>query len=197
MFLVFGLAGIVVYYRRHSDFLGLNQLLVGHGGKAGKGARLHDPAQDYHPTFQWPVLWVSLVLLAAAVGWFLWERAHRDAPPLDRPERGVAEDVAETIGEAIDDLEAEPDARRAVIAAYARMEGVLARNGLRRTASETPTEYLRRILLGLTTRVEAVRRLTTLFEQAKFSDHAIDGGMKREAIDALRSIRDDLQGASA
>lgn len=197
MFLVFGLAGIVVYYRRHSDFLGLNQLLGGHGGKAGKGTRLHDPAQNYDPTFQWPVLWVSLVLLAAVVGWFLWERAHRDAPPLGRPERDVAEDVAETIGEAIDDLEAEPDARRAVIAAYARMEGVLARNGLRRTASETPTEYLRRILLGLTTRVESVRRLTTLFEQAKFSDHAIDGGMKREAIDALRSIRDDLQGASA
>jgi len=197
MFIVFGLAGVVVYFRRHSNFLGLNQLLVSHNGKGGKNGRLHDVAQTYHPTFQWPVLWVSLVLAAAAVGWYLWWRAHREMPPLRETGRGIAEEVADTICDAIDDLESEPDSRRAVIAAYARMENVLARNGLRRKPSETPTEYLRRILLGLTTRVEAVRRLTALFEQAKFSDHAIDGGMKQEAIDALRAIRDDLQAARA
>jgi hypothetical protein len=196
MFLVFAFAGLAVYFRRHSNFFQLNRLLASQGGKGGKHGRLHDVAQNYHPTFQWPVLWVSLVLLAGVVGWYLWLRAHREPPPLAREERRVADDVAETIGEAIDDLESEPDARRAVIAAYARMENVLARNGLRRRASETPTEYLRRILLGLTTRVEAVRRLTALFEQAKFSDHAIDGRMKQEAIDALRAIRDDLQVAT-
>ena len=43
-----------------------------------------------------------------------------------------------------------------MIAAYARMEGVFGRHGLRRQMSETATEYLQRILLGLTTRVEAV-----------------------------------------
>ena len=109
----------------------------------------------------------------------------------------VAEDLAATIGDAIDDLEAEPDARRAVIAAYARMEGVLGRHGLRRAPSETPLEYLRRILLGLTSRGDAVSRLTTLFEQAKFSRHEIDGAMKQDAIGALREIRDDLAGAPA
>jgi hypothetical protein len=45
--------------------------------------------------------------------------------------------------------------------------------------------------------VEAVGRLTGLFEQAKFSDHPIDGGMKQDAIDALRVIRDDLRVAEA
>jgi hypothetical protein len=99
--------------------------------------------------------------------------------------------------DAIDDLEAEPDARRAVIAAYARMEGVLARHGLRRTPSETPLEYLRRILIGLAARPDAVKRLTSLFEQAKFSRREIDGEMKREAIGALREIRDDLREAPA
>jgi hypothetical protein len=197
MFLVFALAGLAVYFRRHSGFPGLNQLLTGHDGKGGRNGRLHDVAQTYHPTFQWPVLWVALVVLAAVAGWFLWLRAHREAPPLAGEERTVADEIAETIDDAIDDLESEPDARRAVIAAYALMENVLARNGLRRRASETPTEYLRRILLGLTTRVEAVRRLTALFEQAKFSDHTIDVGMKQEAIDSLRAIRDDLQAVGA
>ncbi len=55
--------------------------------------------------------------------------------PLPIPEAGVADDLATTIGIAIDDLEAEPDARRAVIAAYARMEATLARHGLQ-TAAE-------------------------------------------------------------
>ncbi|MBA3844696.1 MAG: DUF4129 domain-containing protein [Actinobacteria bacterium] len=101
------------------------------------------------------------------------------------------------MNDAIDDLEAEPDARRAVIAAYARMEAVLARHGLRRRPSETPVEYLRRVLLGLTERADAVSRLTDLFEQAKFSRHEIDGAMKQDAIGALREIRDDLRGAVA
>jgi hypothetical protein len=77
------------------------------------------------------------------------------------------------------------------------MEGVLARHGLRRKPSETPLEYLRRILLGLTARADAVTRLTSLFEQAKFSQHDIDASMKHDAIGALREIRDDLQGAPA
>jgi hypothetical protein len=84
-----------------------------------------------------------------------------------------------------------------VSAAYARMEGVLTRNGLRRRPSETTVEYLRRILLGLTARGDSVKRLTALFEEAKFSRHEIDDTMKQEAIGALREIRDDLQGAAA
>jgi hypothetical protein len=121
---------------------------------------------------------------------------RRTAIPLDR-EQTVAEDFAASIGDAIDDLENEPDARRAVIAAYARMENVLARNGLKRRPSETPVEYLRRILLGLTSRGDSVSRLTSLFEQAKFSRHEIDVSMKLDAIGALREIRDDLQEAHA
>ena len=105
----------------------------------------------------------------------------------------VAEDFAATIGDAIDDLEAEPDARRAVIAAYARMEGVLGRHGLRREPSETPVEYLRRVLPASPRAPTRSLRLTGLFEEAKFSRHEIDGGMKRDAIDALGAIRDDLR----
>jgi hypothetical protein len=94
------------------------------------------------------------------------------------------------IGDAIDDLEAEPDPRRAVIAAYARMERNLAGHGLRRRPSEAPLEYLRRVLLGLGARGAPVERLTELFERARFSHHRIDVAMKDEALTALREIRD-------
>lgn len=189
-FLLFGLR------RSHPHLLenfhpfgsGSTSRLNGHG-------RSHAP---YNPTFQWSVLWVALVLLggSAAFGYYKWRTRKSAFVPRD-PELTVAEDFAATIDEAIDDLESEPDARRAVIAAYARMEAVLGRNGLRRAPSETALEYLRRVLLGLTSRGEPVRRLTDLFEQAKFSAHAIDTGMKHDAIAALREIRGDLQGAPA
>ncbi len=38
----------------------------------------------------------------------------------------------------------------------------------------------------------AVERLTKLFARAKFSTHAIDAGMKAEAIEALAGLRAEL-----
>ena len=163
-------------------------------GKVTPG-ELH--TSPYNPKFRWPVLWGTIVLLAAGFAYVLWRRKHSPQPEPGQADETVAEAVAASIDGALDDLENEADARRAVIAAYARMEAVLARMGLRRKQSETSLEYLRRILLGLTSRTDAVTRLTGLFEQAKFSRHEIDGTMKQEAIDALRAIRDDLQPAEA
>jgi uncharacterized membrane protein (DUF485 family) len=174
----------------HQLFFG-NHLATGKG-KNGKGAAA------YTPTFQWPVLWATIVLLLACVAvWVWWRRKHPPVARLGAATRTLEDDVAGSLSDAIDDLESEPDARRAVIAAYARMERAFGRHGLSRQVSETASEYLERILLGLTTRVEAVGRLTGLFDQAKFSDHPIDGRMKQDAIDALRVIRDDLQVAEA
>jgi len=199
MMFFFGcLAFIVVYLKRHHHSIfninpqGLNNAKNALKHRGGHRAKVE-------PQFEWTVLWIALAVLAAGCGWFYYTwrmRKKRTAVPLDH-ERTVADDFAASIGDAIDDLEAEPDARRAVIAAYARMEAVLARNGLRRRPSETPVEYLRRILLGLTARGDAVSRLTSLFEQAKFSRHEIDASMKQDAIGALREIRSDLQGAQA
>lgn len=145
------------------------------------------------PHFEWPVLWVALALGAAVVGVVVARRPHRDPVPL---EPSVEDELAADLGDAIDDLEAEPDPRRAVVAAYARMEGSLARHGLRRLPSQTPLEYLRRLLAELSGRAEAAARLTALFEEARFSTHSIDATMKREAIDALRAIRAGLAEAS-
>jgi hypothetical protein len=199
MLFFFGaLAFVVIYLKRHH-----HHFLVPHlKGLNGKKKAIHGVnghAAAVEPHFEYTVLWISLVVIAVGGGWlyYAWRtRKKRTAMPLDR-EQTVVEDFAASIGDAIGDLENEPDARRAVIAAYARMETVLARNGLKRRPSETPVEYLRRILLGLTSRGDSVSRLTSLFEQAKFSRHTIDDAMKQDAIGALREIRDDLHGAHA
>ncbi|MDX6452518.1 MAG: hypothetical protein QOH16_2567 [Gaiellaceae bacterium] len=200
MLLCFGvLAFVVLYLKRHNHHLTLPHLKTPNAAKGALRKNGHGHRAAVEPHFEYTVLWLALAALAVGGGWFyyVWRRrTKRTAAPLEL-EQTVAEDFASSIGEAIDDLESEPDARRAVIAAYARMETVLARSGLKRRPSETPVEYLRRILLGLTSRGDSVTRLTSLFEQAKFSRHPIDAAMKQDAIGALREIRDDLQGAQA
>lgn len=193
----FILIGIVIIYikRHHGHLFGNNDSGLQKVKNGLDNARARQVASKYNPQFEWTVFWIAIVGLVATAGALVYghrRRRRRSAVPLDGVST-VAEDLVAEMSDAIEDLEAEPDARRAVIAAYARMEGVLARHGLRRLPSETPLEYLRRILLGLTARADAVKRLTTLFEQAKFSRHEIDGGMKLEAVGALREIRDDLR----
>ena len=197
IFLMIGI--VIIYIKRHHGHLFSSDSGLSKVQNSLDKARARQVASKYNPRFEWTVFWIALAGLVGS-GAALYaghrRRKRRSAVPFGGGST-VAADLAAEMSDAIEDLEAEPDARRAVIAAYARMEGVLARHGLRRLPSETPLEYLRRILLGLTGRADAVKRLTSLFEQAKFSRHEIDSAMKQDAIGALREIRDDLRGAPA
>ena len=97
----------------------------------------------------------------------------------------------------LDQLEDEADPRRAVIAAWIRMERGLAGAGLPRHAAETPLEYTARVLEEARVTPAAVRRLADLYEQAKFSRHTIDEEMRRAAVDAVTVIRRELEAEQA
>jgi hypothetical protein len=140
------------------------------------------------------IVTVALIVLAVAAWWYAG-RARRKARGELRPRLAAA--VAQAVDESLDDLRAEPDPRRAVIAAYARLERVLAAHGLPRKPSEAPLEYLARMLTDLSVSDDAARALTELFERAKFSQHAVGSEMKEQAIDALETVRDDLLAAEA
>jgi hypothetical protein len=143
--------------------------------------------------FDWmPVIVVSSLTAAglAAAAFALVRRRETT------PSEGTAELVVLALERTLDDLRAERDPRRAVIAAYAQMETVLGRAGLPRLASEAPREYLRRVLGELGAGTESIERLTGLFERAKFSPHEIDGVMKDDAIGALEHLRDELRSAT-
>jgi hypothetical protein len=116
-----------------------------------------------------------------------------------RPE-GVADEEPDELLAAVDlsleDLENEPDPRRAVIRAYARMEHALDSYGIARRPAETPLEYIARALTALRVGRRSVERLSALFERAKFSNHEIDLTMKGDAIAALGALREELAGAA-
>jgi hypothetical protein len=150
--------------------------------------------ETYDPEFVWlPVL---VVVVLGAIGFGAMYLSARSARERRSPEERLAEALAAVLDDTLDDLRAEKDPRRAVIAAYARLERTLAANGLARHPSEAPGEYLARILPKLELERGSVRRLTDLFTRAKFSPHDVDAGMKEEAIDALSTVRDELRAAA-
>jgi hypothetical protein len=190
IFLSFVLAALAVVRR-----------LSGRRGDETGPAAPTTPTTETEPARRLPTLdpasidWlvVGLVFAAALVGFAIL------AAVLVRPRgRSVGELEArkalETmLDETLDDLHREPDPRKAVIAAYARMEHSLGAYGLPRRPWEAPLEYLARVIAELTGSATAARRLTRLFERAKFSEHSIDAPMKEDAISAVAAVRDELR----
>jgi hypothetical protein len=152
------------------------------------------PTTGYRPEFAvWPVVAVLTLVVAALGAWWLAGRARRKA--LGKPPSTPVEALADVLAATLDDLRAESDPRRAVIAAYARMERSFAAVGLPRAAAEAPEEYVERVLEGLPISQRAVDRLTALFTWARFSRHDVRMETKEEAIRTLEEIQQELVAA--
>src|SRR5438477_10620295 len=115
---VLGILALVLYLKRHHSHL----FTQGSLRKAGNVVNKHHTGSTelkYEPRFEWSVFWIALVALIATAAFLIDQRRRllrrRKAVPL--PGSTVAEDFAAEMTDAIEDLEAEPDARRAVIAA--------------------------------------------------------------------------------
>jgi hypothetical protein len=150
-------------------------------------------SRGYEPEFAtMPVLIVAAAVLAAVVAVVLARRARRRSEErTESPPPTLSEVLADTL----DDLRSEPDPRRAVIAAYARLERALAAAGHARRRSDAPGEYLARVLREANVAPYAVERLTALFARAKFSQHEVGEEMRSEAIEALEEVREELRAA--
>jgi len=159
-------------------------------GKQGGPPRKHASQQL---AVQWGEIVVVLALVAAGGAVYVVRRKQLGQSPR-RVRLGTApETVAAALDESLDDLRSDPDLRRAIVAAYARMEKALAAVGMPRDPAEAPREYLERVLLSLDASAGAVRSLTDLFEWARFSHHEPEPSMRDEAVDALVAVRDELR----
>ena len=161
----------------------------GSGVGAGQNQGHHHALASRSLHFRWDELLVvlGLLLIGVMVAVRLSRRSQRTPPEV------APEVLAEALDESLDDLRNDPDLRRAIIAAYARMEAALAASGVPRHPAEAPFEYVERVLLSLAASEDAVSRLTDLFEWARFSHHEPEPAMRDEAIDALIAVRDELR----
>ena len=148
----------------------------------------------YEPQFAWSpaLLVVALVVLRPRRALFSHRARRQEADP---PSDALLPALADVLDETLTICGPRQDPRRAVIAAYARMERALAAYGLPRSPSEAPDEYLQRIFADLDVSRLATSRLTALFSWAKFSGHDVAPEMKQEAIEALEAVREELRAA--
>jgi hypothetical protein len=152
------------------------------------------------PGFSGAVGGLALVAAVASVALMLWIfLADRLAawwygPLGDVP---APEPLLEAVEVSLDDLRRDPDTRRAIILCYRRFEQALGGAGVPRSPWETPTEFMRSVLARLPIPFRAVRRLTALFERARFSEHSLTPRDRDEAVDALVEIRGALERIAA
>jgi hypothetical protein len=167
-----------------------------HNPFSGGGARSHGIAARRVPRpshtaitgTDWTAIVVIWVLLVAA-GVILLLRFRRARGEL-RP-RPLPPETDGTGEPEVARLRRERDPRRAVIAAYAAMERLMARDGIPRGAHEAPMEYLGRVTLRGHHGVAAVHRITALFQRARFSGRPVDEEMRGRAIDAIGELEGD------
>jgi hypothetical protein len=137
----------------------------------------------------WIALAVALAAVAAVAGLAWWALRA----PRPRPSRRLAASLRRVLDDAIEDVLGEADPRRAVVAAWARLERVLSAHGLPRRESEAPFEYAARAGAELDGEALPLERLAALFEWARFSLNDVTPAMREEALTGLRTVRDGLR----
>jgi hypothetical protein len=160
-------------------------------GGASKAQKTQPAHKQYEPHFQWLPVFVVGSLIVGIGGALAFMALRRRREEIEQAP--VRETLAEVLAETLDDLRNEPDPRKAVIGAYAKMERTLAARGFPRDESEAPHEYLGRILGIVEGSAHSVRRLTRLFERARFSPHDVDQKMKDDAIESLVGLQAQLE----
>jgi hypothetical protein len=170
-------------------------LLIGAALVAGAILGVHRVSKSGW-SFQLPTWVLPLVLSALAAGvvvlLFVLRARRRPVVSVDGDLEKV-DAVRVAVDASLRDLRDGQDPRRAVIAAYRRMEQTLTAAGLPRRPAETAREYVVHALTSLELRAEPPRTLTTLFERARFSVRPIDVAMRDQAIDALVAMQHELK----
>jgi hypothetical protein len=144
---------------------------------------------------------VAALALLFAVGIFALLMLVALAGPLEKwwiARTGAVLRPAPAAGPArLEDLRADPDARRAVIRAWGRFERVLAAADHPRAAWQTAAEFGRAAVARLPVAAPSVQRLTGLFEVARFSVRPVGAEARDAACDCLDEISAALESPDA
>jgi Domain of unknown function (DUF4129) len=178
--------GVIHLNRIHLPAFGAS----GSADGSGVGGLVHHGSGGQVGTVDWltaGVLWLVMIVTAVLA----YRRFRRPAGAI-APTAIAAEPVPEP-RTAPADLRAHPDAREAVIATYAEMERELGSRDLRRAPAEGPREYLGRVIGHVRGSRPALRRLTGLYERARFSVHPVDRAMQDDAVDSLEAMQSELE----
>jgi hypothetical protein len=147
-----------------------------------------------------PLGWAVIVAFVAAIlavfaALIVLLRQNPGPPPTGR--RRTSRAMLEELEASEMDLRTIDDPRAAVIACYSRMQKAVTASGVNRRESDTPFELLERLAVDGRIPHSVARRLTELFETAKFSLRPVDESMRMQALDCLGQARQALESEPA
>jgi hypothetical protein len=164
----------------------------GSGDSGGSGA---SPDQGgTSPTLStaaFPAAALVLVIIVIIAAVLVMRRGMTPTPvAVDLPAGTPEPEASLAVSAAIAELESHPDARSGILAAYGRMADQLGRPGEDRTL--TPREFAAKSGWRLKESASSLKELTALFEEARYSDHAMGEAERNKALAALKDIETEL-----
>ncbi len=136
------------------------------------------------------VFMVSLLILLLGV-----QTAFRNRGTISEEyetEIEAKEEAAEAVREAIVSLKGTKEYHEAILQCYKRMCEILSNAGIVISPAETAREFAANISAKLHLGTDAVRGLTLLFEEARYSDHQITDQSRIMALSHLESLQKAL-----
>jgi len=169
---------------------------VGHGSGAGNTTGTGSSNVTLIPTAGGLPLGVFLAgaVLVSIIALALFLRVGLN---LGRPGRSTAFQTrrlaaAQAVTAAITDLQLGGDVRTVILACYARFCFFLGARGIAEQEALTPRELEGLAVQGLAVSEDSAESLTSLFEEARYSEHALGDPDRDRAVRSLERIRADL-----
>ena len=145
----------------------------------------------------WPVELFLIVAVLAAVVWlvYLLRRGGRPEPEWDGafPVPNARQAAVFAVEATIHDLEAGGAVRAAILVCFQRFCALLGARGFTDQEALTPRELERLAVDRLQVSREETGSLTSLFEEARYSEHALGEPDRARAIDCLGRIQAALE----
>lgn len=193
------LVAVLLYYDNVIDGLnGFVRWVTGTRDTGGGGTGT-PPQIPVAQTVSTALLVVAGVIVAVYVAVFAHAFLPRlyhvvtEAPPeLGRSKR----ELARAMRSAVRDLEAGGEFRAVVLRCYKSMVLLFEAHGIRDDPSRTAREFESDALSSMGVSREGIDDLTSLFEEARYSTHAIGERQRDAAIECLNAVRGQLEAAA-
>ena len=135
------------------------------------------------------IILVSFALLIGGIHTaYRW--ARDDRVPLTSDQ--VKLETLRVIQRTVRDLRLTDDRRATILNCYREMCRVLSLHGFQTELHETASEFSRAVSEKLGLGSDSVKHLTSLFEEARYSDHRIDDGKCVQALNQLETLERSL-----
>lgn len=139
----------------------------------------------------------AAALLVALVAWLLRVRLRRRRRGVGlgrEPTQLLATRLSAAAEEGLVDLKG-GEVDDAIILCWLRLHDAVVDAGVRPKPSDSPADFVKRVLAQESVRVEPLGDLAELFREARFSRHAMTESDRTDAVRALLAIRADLAAA--